>query len=54
MSTQGDVEIRAMRLQAARLRTALEGYHKTAKSIPYAQWSTEQHAADIALNGERP
>jgi hypothetical protein len=34
---------------AQELRAALEGYHKGADSIPYAQWSREQHAADIAL-----
>jgi len=46
-------DYRKVRLQAARLRAALEGYHKVAKSIPYAQWTQEQHAADIALNGEK-
>jgi len=39
---------------AQELRAALEGYHKGADSIPYAQWSREQHAADIALKRTMP
>ena len=39
---------------AQELRAALEGYHKGADSIPYAKWSREQHAADIALKRTMP
>lgn len=40
-----------LREENARLRAALRGLFKPF-SLPYAQWSTEMHAAHIALEGK--
>lgn len=46
-----DVDEKAMSLIAAapELLAALEQYHRSAKAIPYSQWSQTQHMAAAAI-----